>query len=117
MKTELTIQQSEHLIKLGVPKEIASVKEDMYGPALFTLTDLLEILPKVIEVKDINQYNEEYNCKAYIYQEWIGKYEVGYKIPTLTLVNYIDKFHSEELIDALYELTVWCIENGHLKFD
>lgn len=124
MKTELTTEQSHHLIELGVPKEKASEVEN--GGAgnevdkyiyTFTLTDLLVILPKEIVVTILNKYQEEIKAKHRFTFEWLGYgYLVGYKEFAIN-PNLITKFMADELIDALYELTVWCIENGHLKFE
>lgn len=119
MKTELTIEQSRHLCELGLafPYKIAihngaNVKtilgDEIPDPKgwyiRINITDLLEILPKEIYPAwllrmDIN------NDKSCVY------YKDGVS-PKCTKV-----FYSTELIDALYELVVWCIENGHLKFD
>lgn len=112
MKTELTTKQSQHLIELGVPKEKASDKwyfaaVDCYYP-IFNLTDLLEILPKELEEDEITY---RFRMEDYFGGWLVGHYNKG--IP-----YYLDKvFTAEELIDALYELVIWCIENGHLKFD
>ena len=112
MKTELTKEQSQHLIDLGVPKEKASEFEPFDkqddGVFIFTLTDLLKILPKEIKTED-NIYRQT--------MLWGGfSYFVGYRI------HDTDRWLfqiclTKELIDALYELTIWCIENGYLKFD
>lgn len=106
MKTELTKEQSQHLIDLGIPKEKASGKIS-YGFAgsypIFELDDFLngEILPKKIEINEIDWglfFAWDYTRKVYL---------VGY--------NNRNSFYSKELIDALYELTIWSIENKHLK--
>ena len=116
MKTELTEEQSKHLIDLGVPKEKASEVEN--GGAgnevdkyiyTFTLTDILDILPKEIEYKgDI----------YYFRLDW--RRTIQYDVEYISLEGiYLDSnfSHADELIDALYELLCWVIENGHLKFD
>lgn len=109
MKTQLTKEQSQRLIELGVPKEKASLQvlfeedgpfdiwnEDILSRPIFTLTDLLEILPREIEDCPIEiiweQKESKWNC---IYAGLISQM-------------------SEELIDALYRLTVWCIKNKHI---
>lgn len=113
MKTTLTKTQSERLIKLGVPKEKASIKyieeirivksHEVYDWAWqFTLTDLLEMLPKEIE----NRFciNIDWN---FLTETWGVDYD------------YTEgSFHSaKELIDSLYKLCVWTIENKYLKFE
>lgn len=106
MKTELTPEQSQHLINLGVPKEKASINKLYYSNKnhcierriIFKLEDFLngEILPKEIkndgEIADLCfDWNSETKqwCAAY---SWLSEeYES----------------HEEELIDALYELACW----------
>lgn len=113
MKTELTTEQSLHLIELGVPKEKASELQEWEddlskwthrGDPIFTLTDLLEILPKEIKIE-----NKEYR----LITEFSSQYTFAfyYRGNTPSLGRQLN----EEFIDALYELTVWCIKNKHLK--
>lgn len=122
MKTELTAKQSLRLIGLGVPKEKASDKKAVierkgdgfstiigYSP-IFKLTDLLEILPKMIEWKYgktpiVITFGSDTSPNPNI---WFAYYDD---------ILETNGFSAEELIDVLYELTIWCIENGHLKFD
>ena len=109
MKTKLTTEQSKHLIELGVPEEKAT-RVEFYGAyktnPIFTLTDLLDILPKEIEPKNGNACLEiqMFNDTCCVSYEYTG--HGGCKA----------YFDADELIDALYELVVWCIENSHLKF-
>lgn len=97
MKTELTTEESQHLIDLGVPKELASISEDMYGPTLFALEDFLngEILPKEI-VDDTWGFISELGMRWY---REVDSWLVGY--------NGNAHFVSGELIDALYQLACW----------
>lgn len=125
MKTQLTKEQSQHLIELGVPFNKASVsystasigsgirgiiKSEQYY--IFTLTDILEILPKYLDCKfDGVVYAADFTFR------WNNRflhYEAGYD-----LYDMWDKSHycAEELIDALYELLCWVIENGYLKLN
>lgn len=115
MKTELTTEQSQHLIKLGVPFNKASIcystasigngvkgitkTEQKY---IFRLTDLLKILPKYL-----NYEFEGVNYAANFTFRWNNRflhYEAGYD-----LYDMWDKSHycADELIDALYELACW----------
>lgn len=132
MKTQLTKEQSKHLIELGVPKwrvqEIKPLDVSLkdWIPNI-TLTDLLEILPK--EIKAPVFYDDleepEYYTKYRIAFEWDSndfgqiepQYHAFYKEIAFVPGGYLAKFSSDELIDALYELTVWCAENSYLKFD
>lgn len=134
MKTELTTTQSQHLIELGVPKTNATILGPLYkredglwdNHILFSCTDLLEILPKEIEIPVFYDGLEEpeYYIKYRIAFEWDSsdfeqiepQYNAFYKEIAFVPGGYLVKFSSEELIDALYELTVWTIKNGHLKF-
>ena len=147
MKTELTTEQSQHLIKLGVPKEKASMikhiqltnldgepideeykrnftwkslnkkpftpfiqegtKTTYSSYDIFTLTDVLKILPKEIQLCGLN----------IIYHNAIDDYYSNNYVVFYDDLLGCSAGIDNELIDALYELTVWCIENGHLKFD
>lgn len=111
MKTQLTKEESARLISLGVPKEKASERNQVETQILrgysytweyiFTLTDLLEILPKEIG---------HHSCISISWNFITEKWDVDY--------DYTQgSWHgSKELIDSLYELCVWCLENGYLKF-
>ena len=131
MKTELTKEQSQHLIDLGVPKEKASgvvitipptengIRRRTRGiqQSIFKFTDLLEILPKEIEIPVFYDDLEEpeYYTKYRIAFEWDSsnfteiepQYNAFYKEIAFVSGGYLAKFSSEELIDALYELTCW----------
>lgn len=108
MKTRLTREESLHLIKLGVPKELASgemtvqpigggIKGIVPAPRypIFKLEDLLngEILPKWI-----NTPEDRYSFAIQITEK--GKWIVGFRRVAVwkTYCKY------EELIDALYQL-------------
>lgn len=124
MKTTLTIEQSSTLINKGVSEEKASivcidfngtyayvggeesqtVRDCVNGQfyveesRVFTLTDLLSLLPKTLNFKDL-------------YMECLGAtWEVGYRYERKTF-SISEVIHKEELIDALYELVIWCIDN------
>ena len=127
MKTELTKEQSQHLIDLGVPKEKASFQvlfeedgpfdiwnEEILSRPIFALTDLLGILPKEINSKCLNQYNEEITERLFFCIDYFGnKYSVGYRERVSEFRMHIKK-NATELIDSLYELCVWTIENKYL---
>lgn len=115
MKMQLTKEQSQHLIDLGVPKEKASAytyeeshkyKGGIELPPvqvpIFTLTDLLGILPKEIEITE--------GCKDTLVIDFIGgSVFAQYTFQTRT------RQEEDELIDALYELCVWCLEKEYLN--
>lgn len=104
MKTQLTKEQSNRLCCLGCkfPYNIAIQDESGDFYIRITFTDLLEILPK--EINNRNDLNMEWHSL-------MERYVVGYgSIET-------SRRFAEELIDALYELTIWCIKEGYLKFE
>ena len=124
MKTQLTAEESAKLIELGVSPERASeikveVKESSRGcpniycsevkRPIFTLTDILDILPKEINAFGIPARLQMYNHPA---EYWIVSY-VTYDGGTLTYQNPCSA--EKELIDALYSLLVWCLEKGYVK--
>lgn len=126
MKTELTSEQTDHLISLGVPKKLAGkwpvidVDEDVYDPMypemlsrpIFILDDFLngEILPRLLPKGNNKHY------KLTIHPTENLKWSVSY----LDMDDYVDFYHMNtlkvevELIDALYQLTCWYYEE-HLK--
>ena len=111
MRTKLTTEQSLHLVKLGVPTEMASEIEEYddsisqwthRGAPIFTLTDILDILPKEIE-----QNNKSYNLVILGFDSyWYADYVHG--------KHYLSLISEYELIDALYELICWYY-GEHLK--
>lgn len=118
MKSQLTPEESQRLIELGVDPAKASesrivCKEPYLGAPnrfcndvnvpIFTLTDILSLLPREIEIGGIMTLNIKW-----VYSAWFASYidEDG---------STTNGFYGIELIDALYELLVWCITNKHLK--
>lgn len=105
MKTELTHEQSQRLFDVGVPKEAASIKEDIHGPALFTLTDLMKLLPTKLSNRDDtylfkiegDDNSEEYWVSYYHYKCFDGN--------VMPMCIYARA--EEELIDALYCTVIW----------
>lgn len=106
MKPQLTREESQHLIDLGIPEEKASVRHielTLEEYRVFNLTDLLEILPK-----EIDNHHSLNIC--YIRNQWWSEY-----ISYITEEAIVQK-EGIELIDSLYELCVWCLESKYLKF-
>lgn len=117
MKTTLTIEQSADLIKRGVSVDKASVKypidapyrtSGIYVASVFTIADLLSLLPKHIPFA---------NAEWYLNIQWDISWGKWY-------VQYLDFDHDDEvvkeeeapeLIDALYLLTLAVI--NHVKLD
>lgn len=127
MKTTLTIEQSAELIKRGVSEEKASeifidagehgmfstpkatsmmlecAREAKVISPIFTLADLLSLLPKKID--------DTYRLKIQSC-DWPA-WTVCYK----DFQSGAKGWHqSIELIDALYKLMIWAIDN-HVKLD
>lgn len=122
MKTQLTTSESAKLIELGVSPERASMRESSvaYGNGargimkapktpIFTLADILDILPKEFNVSGTSARLQVYNHPA---EYWIASY-VTYDGGTLTYQNPCSA--EKELIDALYSLLLWCLEKGYIK--
>lgn len=117
MKTELTIEESAHLIELGVDPKLASeIKEfddevsqwTHRGAPIFTLTDILTILPK--EIGDVDNWLDITGDHV----DWTVEYEYTcYDGQVDAFDNSC--FYSPELIDALYQLLCWTIEKGYYK--
>lgn len=110
MKTVLTPEESQRLIDLGVDPKLASNEQYVESdkvlngielpPELkpcFTLTNLLSILPKEIDERNLSmEYDSEF-------KQWY----IGYNLWHLK--------SAPELIDALYSLLIWCLENKIIK--
>ncbi len=117
MKNNLTPEQSQRLIDLGVDASKASDFEylDPYGlddaiptgVPLFTLSDILSLLPKEIE----NEDGDPYGLQMDYDEKWEACY---FNWVNFTMVGMEGSMHSEfapELIDALYELLCWVLQN------
>lgn len=114
MKTQLTREQSDKLLELGVPANKAYTwylgnNPEARNDHVFNLTDLLKILPKYIEGNEVrNEDGKAFIIISYIDDIWNCTYGG---------LSYKDGFKCKsELIDALYELLLWVIEAGYLKF-
>ncbi|WP_289756322.1 hypothetical protein [Muribaculum intestinale] len=122
MKTQLTTEESAKLIELGVSPERASESKSSvaYGNGargimkvpetpIFTLTDIIDILPKTLDVKGESARLQVYNHPA-------GYWVVSYATCDGGTLTYQNPCSAEkELIDALYSLLVWCLEKGYVK--
>lgn len=113
MKNLLTPEQSAELINRGVSKDKASRRTpDYHDTPLFTLADLLSLLPKRL-------YGEETDycdCELHIHANklgWSASYmEIrGSEVVVMKLTSY-----GFELIDALFSLLCKLLDN-HVKLD
>lgn len=113
IKRYLTVEQSQHLLDLGVSFADASssISTSYYGgwadqmvsmgiKYIFTLADLLRLLPEDIEcVEDPKSFYPLYMISStYGWAAYYGENRMGFQT-------------APELIDALYKLLVWCIEH------
>lgn len=103
MKLTLSIEESARLIDLGVDPKLASGWEYESRTEPFTLTNILAILPKVVTYNGVVE-----NLTIFI--------DNNCSVATYPFYNSNDAtFSRTELIDALYSLLIWTIENGHLN--
>ena len=123
MKTQLTAEESAKLIELGVSPERASERtfdlkdvNNLSKPLerrellpIFTLADILDILPKEIR-------HNGCTYKLNIDYPPIGMVAARYNSEDDDL-DSLKGYLCEELIDALYSLLVWCLEKGYVKLN
>lgn len=117
MKTTLTIEQSSELIKRGVKADKASRLKPRYTKSgycdspyrIFTLADLLSLLPKSIEYGGYAEAKLNIYTRPHRRECWVAKYIVSAKT-----IPYDGA--GEELIDALYEVLCKLLGN-HVKLD
>lgn len=123
MKQNLTIEQSAELIKRGVSESIVTTwvpivndRGFTYKHApIFSLADLLSLLPKEITVT-MKSYDVDRLACLHI-SSTNEKWYVSYKYEFEEREYWCKMFNSEELIDALYKLLLWAIDHNHVKLD
>lgn len=111
MKTTLIIEQSAELIRRGVSADKASMSNATMqasvnargiiripGQPIFTLVDTLSLLPKYLAA--FGNLMMDFNN---LYKKWDVCYELS---------EYMQS--EAELIDALYSLLCWVIDNGYI---
>ena len=95
---------------LVLPYSVAKdIYHDDYIESAWSLSALLSLLPKEIDVNGTSARLQMYNHPA---EYWIASY-VTYNGGTLTYQNPCSA--EKELIDALCSLLVWCLEKGYVK--
>lgn len=100
MRTELTWQESMCLHNFGLEKEKASKRQEVagYETPIYTLDDLLEILPNSLEEYHYNRleitktHRNEWKVSYLLFDEWD---------------SVIKFFERNELIEAIYVMLVW----------
>lgn len=105
MKKYLTIEQSQHLNKLGIPKKEASevmFNHDIQDYAfVYNMMDLLRVAPKEID--------EGYTTFYLTITTWNSKWDVNYYSKSAeSYLSFIQD--NDELIDAMYELLCWYLK-------
>ena len=115
MKTTLTPEQSATLIAKGISadkaSEIAEYDDEVSqwthrGAPIFTLADICELLPKELMIDGVTYY-----LNMLCMETWVANYinAVGDDYVTGILHS------TTELIDALYNLLLWCLDNNLIK--
>ena len=120
MKTILTVEESQRLIDLGVDPKMASEWDivdttdendpnsflDYEEYPIFSLTNLLSILPKEIKIhRDGDNLSMIYHC---------GQWRVGYT----NCAEYCNHTKvASELIDALNSLLIWCLTEKKINLN
>lgn len=115
MKTELTVEQSARLIELGVARSKASENTEVgawadsgYGKPIFTLADILAMLPKELcERRDGIRWDCHLSMCGYN-----GTWGAMYRLDSGD--DFLVVFESPDLIDTLYELLIWCINEKYI---
>lgn len=110
------LEYSKKLKELGVTREsffgwfwhpydawvIYPKNENMLGMAAYTVSELGEMIPSKINVKNHNGY--EYEIKFYKEDELWNSHAFGWCI-----------FRTKNEIDSRAEMLIYLIENGHVK--
>ncbi len=118
MKTELTIEQSRRLIECGInasayASTVLTFNDPISqwtnrGAPVFTLTDLMILLPPRKPFADAEAYLNIYFEIAG--QKWVAQY-LDYDKDD----DVIGEESAPELIDALYFLCLWCIKKRYIQ--
>lgn len=108
MNTELTKEQSQELIGLGISDELAStgyVDKDRKEWSLFDVADLLGIIPKVIKVGYTTYHlNIDYPPIEQVAVRHVDEEE-----------NALHGVMCDTLADALFHQIKWCLKNNHIQ--
>lgn len=103
MKTSTDRDQTKHLYELGFrDTNCRYIKNDIFGPAAFTISDFLEILPNFLEETDWHDGLE----LRMDYDSILGQWIVGYYAITTADKHIRFTRSAKELLDALYKLVV-----------
>lgn len=114
----LTMEQTQHLIGLGVPEDKATIFRmgclartvgfrDCY---FFTLANLFPMMPHHI-------HKDGYDYYLMLTATDDGEWEASYYSWILEIPAADIECHGKTRAEAIYQLMVWCLENKHLSFD
>ena len=111
MKQVLSIEQMKHLKELGLDISDASMVFQRGSATRH------EWVLHVMGYADVSLREKEF---AYTLQDILGKLPcfIGNEVLTIQKLadrSFINITEGEELIDAVYDMLCWCIENGYVK--
>lgn len=132
IKSQLTDEETRHLIELGICLDYAtpytfSAPYRTSGISIahvFTLTNLVEIVPKGFVVKSEDNIDSETESLVYLntyYHPFRGTWIVQYnyisalKDDGVSSNKTLYSTSSVELIDALYQTLLWLLEHGYVE--
>lgn len=108
MKNYLTNDQMHHLTTLGFTDHIFHSEVSMCGTipyvrSVCSLRDLTAVLPKVIMIEN----------RPYSINIWYSDLENAWVADYMWADEETDPVSGGSLLDTLYNLLLWCIENEH----
>ena len=128
MFTVITLEQSSRLFKdFNIPTSLASCKTTVPAPhrtsgiavvSLFTIDNIFEMLPKVVEIKGEDGTTDIYclhiYCKTDINgnMRWYGSYksETYLENKHQSKIDIENKQEADELVDVFYQMLLWWLE-------
>lgn len=85
--------------------------ESLQVISAFTLQDILDLIPKDIITNDPHRDNVRFVSD--FYEKVMG---YAYHYETCGEISYYCEFYwVDNIIDAAYQMLLWCIENGYIK--
>lgn len=78
------------------------------------LGQLFEILPKTVENRHFNNDINTLLIYPNIENKWLVGYGTSMAVGTLATHSFIKSSINEKLVDSVYEIICWVLENGYL---
>ena len=78
------------------------------------LGQLLEILPKTVKNRHFNNDTNILLIYPNIEDKWLVGYGTSIAVGTLATHSFIKSSINENLVDSVYEIICWLLENGYL---